>query len=118
MARANKKSELLRLEDLIDLAKKGQMIELEIKLRKQTMIQKVDFYSAESGGDIDTYLLIADYSFKLDGQMRTISKVYMFAAATDAKEETKTNANIANFRLQVDYGRLRAADIVFTEKFF
>jgi hypothetical protein len=119
MTRTNKKGEFGRLEDFIELAKQGRTIGVEIKLKRQSVIQKINFAKTEeSGGDIETYLLVADYLFKIEGQKHKISKVYMFATATESANANRANANIANFRLQVDYGRISAVGIKFAPKFF
>jgi hypothetical protein len=116
LAESNKKSELGRLEDFIELAKKGKPIKVEIELRKQSIIQKVDIDgTGDRSSEIETYLLIADYTFKFNGKTHKISKVYMFAATTESRDIAR---DIANARLQVDYERLSFAHIPFSKKFF
>jgi len=113
------KSHFGRLEDFIEMAKTGKRIEMEVELRKQSMIQVADVGEThDTNVEISTYLWIADYTFKTDGQIYKLSKVYMFAAAHDSPNSLRLNNTIANARLQVDYNRLKAAHINFHEKFF
>jgi hypothetical protein len=119
MTEMNAKGELCRLEDFIGFAREGKRVELEVGLRKQLMHQKVHPDETHDMKDnIATYLLIAEYTFTTDGQSRKMSKVYMYAALEESIRAAQANKNIANARLQADYGRLRAANIAFQEKFF
>jgi len=119
MTEMHERSEMGRLEDFIEFAKAGKQIEMEVELRKQSMTQKVHPEEThDMTGVINTYLLIADYTFKTDDQSHKVSKVYMFAAVEESADAARANRNIANFRLQVDYTRLKAANIAFQEKFF
>ena len=119
MTGINKGGELGRLEDFVELGRQGNRIEAEVELRKQSMIQKINTEGADdSGGDIETYLLMADYTFRMRDQTHKISKVYMFAVATESARAARANTTIANARLQVDYERLKAANVAFSERFF
>ena len=113
------KGNLGRLEDFIEVAKAGKRVEMDIELRKQQMIQEIDTGGAHDMHDkIHTYLLIADYIFKVDNELYRLSKVYTYAVDEESLDSIRVNKNIANARLQVDYNRLKAAHISFHEKFF
>ena len=113
------KDNLGRLEDFIEVAKAGKQVEMEVELREQSMIQVIHNREINDTEDkINTYLLIADYTFKIDDQLHKLSKVYMYAAAEESQNSLRVNRTIANARLQVDYNRLKAANINFHEKFF
>jgi hypothetical protein len=119
MNEINGQGQLSRLEDFIQLAKKGNRIELKVDLRKQSMMQNVDSDEADGKSDnIETYILVADYTFTMAGRPHKVSKVYMYAVATESRKTTRASAAIANLRLQLDYDRLKAANIAFSEAFF
>ena len=119
MAEMNNKDEIGRLEYFIGLARKGKRIKAEIELRKQPMIQKVHpSETPDMKDEINTYILIADYTFELDEPSHKVSKVYMFAVAEESVDAARINRNIANARLNMDYQRLKAVNIEFQEKFF
>jgi len=108
-----------RLEDFIEIAKAGKQVELKVELREQSMIQSINTGELNDAEDkISTYLLIANYTFKIDDQSHALSKVYMFATFEESLTSSRMNRTIANARLQVDYNRLKAAHINFHEKFF
>jgi hypothetical protein len=119
MNKINKRDEPGRLEDFIQFARKGNRIAAKIGLRKQSMIQNIATDETDGKSDnIKTYLLIADFTFTVSGRSHEVSKVYMFAVATESADATRANTAIANLRLQIDYERLKAVNISFTEKFF
>lgn len=112
-------AELLRIEDFIALAKEGKDVALDIELRKQPVSQKVHpGDSEEMKSEIDMYLLVADYHFRVGDWKKTVSKVYVYGSGEESLNETKINTSIANERLKMDYQRLRDAHISFEEKFF
>ena len=119
MVNSTEASQPARLEDVIELAKKGKQVQMEIELRKQPVTQKVHpQQTAEMKDEIETYLLIGDYTFKVEGKISKVSKVYMYAAVEGSANSVQVNRNIVNMRLQVDYGRLKAANITIEEKYF
>jgi hypothetical protein len=108
-----------RLEDFIALAREGKDIHGEVTLRKQLVEQKV--HPAETldmKSEIDMYLLVGDFTFRIGKEIQSVSKVYMFSSLEESQQAASVDRNIANERLKVDYQRLRAANISFEEKFF
>lgn len=119
MAEIHEKGKFGRLEDFIVLAKKEKDVQLEIGLRKQLVKQKVHPEETEEmKGEIDTYLLIGDYTFKVQGKVHKVSKVYMFGSSEESLDAAKVNKHIANERLKMDYRRLKDSDIEFEEKYY
>ncbi len=114
-----------RLEDFITLAQKGRSIQVKVELKKKMLKQKVHPEETDDqSSELDTYLLIADYSFEIKGEGNMqelfpyVSKTYMFATVEESLNSHRVNTNIANARLKMDYDRLKAANIHFEEKFF
>ena len=108
-----------RLEDFISFAKTGTKISTDIDLAKQFMSQKVHpGNSEEMKGEMDMYFLSAVYNFKIGGDLRKVSKVYMLSSAAESGDNSRINAQIANARLREDYKRLKDVGIAFDEKFF
>ena len=92
---------------------------MEVELKKLPVIQEV--HIVEGGGrhdKIQTYLLIAYYAFKFGDQVHRLSKVYMFATQEESLNSLRLNKEIANSRLQMDYQRMKKANIHFHEKYF
>jgi hypothetical protein len=112
-------SELVRIEDFIALAKKGKNVTLEIELLKQAISQKIHPGDTEERKrEIEMYLLIGSYTFKVDGTVNKVSKVYVYGSSDESANDVKINKNIANERLKMDYNRLKEANIKFREKYF
>jgi hypothetical protein len=119
MAGETEKGELIRLEDFIALAKEGKEVQLTVSLRKQLVQQKFHpEQTEEKKGEIDMYLLIADYSFQGAGKKGKVSKIYVSGTVGEPLNATKQNTYIANARLKMDYMRLREVDIIFEEIFW
>jgi hypothetical protein len=119
MVEVSGKSELLRIEDFIALAKEGKGVNVTIDLRKQPVVQKVHpGDTEESKGELDMYLLFGDYTFKIGKWEKVVSKVYMYGTVGETLNETKVNKSIANERLKLDYQRLKEVNIHFEEKYF
>jgi hypothetical protein len=119
MADVSGKYELGRLQDFIVLAKEGTEVQLSVDLRKQIVYHKVE--SGETGGgkgEVDMYLLIGDYSFKIRGGIEKVSKIYVSGTVGEPVNATRKNINIVNDRLKMDYMRLREANIIFEEVYF
>jgi hypothetical protein len=108
-----------RLEDFIDLARKGIDITLEITLRKHIITEKIHpDQTEEMKGEIERYLLLGNFTFKSEGAEQIVSKVYMLGSMEESRENTNVNKNIANERLKMDYKRLHDSGIAIEEKFF
>ncbi|HTZ18299.1 MAG TPA: hypothetical protein VMB78_07650 [Dissulfurispiraceae bacterium] len=108
-----------RLEDFISFAKTGTKLGVHVDLTKQFVSQRVHpGNNEEMKGEMDMYFLSAVYNFKVGGDVRKVSKVYMLASAGESSDEAKINAQIANARLREDYKRLNDVGIAFDEKFF
>lgn len=119
MAGVLEKGEFSRIEDFIALAKEGTDVHVSIELRKQLVAQKVHPEDTEEKkSEIDMYLLLGDYTFKVKGEEKKISKVYVYGSAEEPLVAAKENKNIANERLKMDYRRLREANIMLEEKYF
>ena len=112
-------AELVRIEDFIALAKGGKQVDASIKLRKQSVSQKVHpGQTEEMKGEMDMYLLIGDYSFTAGGEPKKVSKIYVYGSSEESLNDAKINKSIANERLKMDYKRLQDAKITFEEKYF
>lgn len=108
-----------RLEDVISIASEGKRVDMEVELKTQPMVQEVHIKEVDkTWHKIDTYLLIAFYTFKIDIQSYKCSKVYMFATDEESLITEEMNKDIANTRLRIDYKRFRDAHIHFQEVFF
>ena len=119
MVEVSGKSELLRIEDFIALAKEGKDVNVTIDLRKQPVSQKIHPGDTEElKGEIDMYLLFGDYTFKIGGWKKVVSKVYMYGSTGESLNDTRINMSIANERLKLDYQRLKDVNIHFEEKYF
>lgn len=114
-----------RLEDLIEIAQHGKTVRAKVELRKIPLAQKVHPDESNDGsGELDTYLLVGDFVFEVEGESRIetpsapISKTYMFATVGESNDARRMNTNIANARLRMDYQRLQNANIEIEEKYF
>jgi len=108
-----------RIEDFIALAREGKDVRAEVELRKQILTQKV--HPADTGdmkSEIDVYLLIGVYTFRVEKEVRQVSKVYVYGFFEEPAGAFWVNVNIANARLKMDYQRLKDAKITFEEKYF
>jgi len=119
MVEATETGQLSRLEDFIELARGGKRVKCDMELRKQSLAQRVHpEETPDMTDEIETYLLIGDYTFDMDKQSHKVSKVYMFATEEESLNAARVNKSIANSRLQMDYERLKGAGVTFKEKFF
>jgi hypothetical protein len=108
-----------RIEDVITLAGEGKEVSAEVDLRKQIVTQKVHPGDTEDmKSEIDVYLLIGAYTFWIGKEVRQVSKVYVYGFLEEPPGVFRTNINIANARLKMDYQRLKDAKIAFEEKYF
>ena len=108
-----------RIEDFIAIAKGGKAVNLSIELRKQLVTQQVPPGVTEDMKDeVGMYLLVADYFFKVEKDMKLVSKVYILGSSEESPDAVKVNASIANARLRMDYQRLKDAMIKFEENYF
>ena len=108
-----------RLEDYVALAQQGKRVRADVKLRKQTVQQKVHpEETTDMREEIGMYLLMADFTFTANGESGVVSKVYAFGAEGEPLESAKVNRSIATERLKVDYKRLKDSNIAVEEKYF
>jgi hypothetical protein len=113
------KNELVMLEDLILLAKEGKDVRVQVQLRKQDIGQQVDNGGkAKRKAELESYLLIGDYTCSVEGEVYEVPKVYIFGSEEESLTTAKTHKNIANERLKRDYQRLKDAKIKIEEKYF
>lgn len=111
--------ELLRIEDFIELAKKGRHVLVTVNLQKQMVSQKVHPNETMRVEDtLDMYLLCADYTFRAGDLEKVISKPYVYASSEESISESRISKSIANERLKMDYRRLKSANIECEEKYF
>jgi hypothetical protein len=108
-----------RIEDFIALAKGGKIVNVQVELGKKLVSQNVPPGVTEDMKDeVGMYLLIADYFFKIEKDMKLVSKVYILGSSEESPDAFKVNKNVANARLSMDYERLKDAQIKFEEKYF
>lgn len=107
-----------RIEDFIQQAHKGKKVTAQVSLRQETVRRLKIPKGKRSSRELETYLLIGEYTFTVGRRKHTVAKVYMFAAREESPEMEQENRSIANARLRMDYERLKAAGIPFEEKFF
>jgi len=108
-----------RIEDFIALAKEGKIVNLTVELGKKLVSQNVPPGVTEDMKDeVGMYLLTADYFFKVEKDIKLVSKVYILGSSEESPDALKVNASIANVRLKMDYRRLKDAKITFEEKYF
>ncbi len=108
-----------RIEDFIALGKEGKDVHAEVELKKRLVTQKVHPDETEDmKGEIDMYLLIGVYTFRVGNEVNQVSKVYMYGSLEEPPGVFWVNINIANTRLKMDYRRLKDAKITFEEKYF
>lgn len=113
------KIEFGRIEDYIAFAKKGKDVHAEVELKKKLVTQKVHPGDTEDmKSEIDMYLLIGAYTFRVGNEVKQVSKVYMYGSLEEPPGVFWVNINIANTRLKMDYKRLKDAKIIFEEKYF
>ncbi len=108
-----KKEKPMRLEDFIDLAKKGQEVRAEVELERRMIKEEL-----RTGEEVDAYVLVANYTFMAGKQTGKVSKIYMGGFDEEGPDTSDINRRIANERLKMDYQRLRKANINLEEKFF
>lgn len=109
----------IRLEDVIALAKAGKKCSGTVTLKKQGIKQKVHPEETEERKDeMDSYLLIGDYSFDVDAEKFQVSKVYVIGFGEESLDTARANRNIANGRLKMDFQRLKDAHIKFETEYF
>lgn len=107
-----------RIEDFIQQARKGKKVTVAVSLRREN-VKRLKIPRGKKGTqELETYLLIGNYTFTMNRRKYTVSKVYMFATKEGSEDLEQEKRSIANVRLRMDYDRLRAAGIQFEEKFF
>ena len=110
---------LNRLEYFIRLAKRGKKVDVEITLRKELVEQRVHpDQTDDMTGMTHMYLLFGDYLCECEGEVSTISKIYMYGTAEESVAASQVNKGVANERLKMDYRRIKDARIRFQEKYF
>lgn len=108
-----------RLEDFINLAKRGEGVLASVETKKMDIIQKVHpEYDEEGRGEVDAYILCGDYTFEVDGKTEKVSKVYMYGMKNNPLSIITLEREIANQRLKLDQQRLRNAGIEVCEQRF
>ncbi len=113
------KGKPVRLEDFIALAKGGKNVQAEIELNKQSIKQKAHPDETEDRRDeVDAYLLMGDYTFKVEEESWNVSKVYMMGFVGESLDAASLNKNIANDRLKMDYQRLKGTNVKLEAKYF
>jgi hypothetical protein len=119
MTAAQGDDRLNRLEYFIQLAKTGKKVRVEITLRKELLEQRVHPDETDDvTGMTHMYLLLGDYLCECEGEISTISKIYVYGKAEESVSTGRVNQGVANARLKMDYQRLKDAKIKFEEKYF
>jgi len=119
MAEAAATGEMTRLEDFIRLAKEGKDVHVMVELRKLTFKQKVHpGETEESTGEIESYLLVGDYTCRVKDVAHKIEKIYVMGSMEEPLDAARMHRNIANERLKMDYRRLKDARIKIEERYF
>ena len=108
---------LNRLEDFILLSKQGEKVSLDVHVRIEKILHQ-DEQCAGNQKQVDGYLFIADFSFSLNDQDYTVSKVYSLNYRIHDPYELHVDREVANARLKMDYTRLRQGGIKVLEKYF
>ena len=103
-------SNIKMLEDLIKEAASGKKVYLNLNPGRE--IVKL----VREGQEVDTVILLMEYSGKVDGKIFEFKKNYSFAE--DVEQYALDSLLISNNRLQMDYDRLKEAGIDFKEEFF
>lgn len=110
---------LNRLEYFVQLARRGKKVGVEVTLRKELVEQKVHPEETEDmTGMTHMYLLLGDFLCECEGEVNTISKIYVYGTAEESVSTGQVNKSVANARLKMDYQRLKDAKIKFSEKYF
>jgi hypothetical protein len=104
------------LDDLLAMAR-DRPISVEVKLATRQIIEKVLLELGEIE-QVESYLLSADFNFRMDNEPYRISIIYVQGYKAEPLEINGANRRIANFRLQRDYRRLQEAGIAVEEKYF
>lgn len=108
-----------RLEDYVVLARQGKRVQVDVKLRKQVVQQKVHpEETTDTRAEIGMYLLLADFTFTAEDESCVVTKVYAFGAQGEPLDSSNVSRSIATARLKMDYKRLKDANIAVDEKCF
>jgi len=108
-----------QLEDFIVLAGQGKEVRMSVELRKPILTPKFRPGEIEGmKGEMDMYLLVANYSFNVSGEIRKVSKIYGSGIVAELQDVAKQNSFIANRRLDIDYKRLEGSHIKFEKKYW
>ncbi len=119
MALAQEDKSLDRLKYFIELARRGKKVGVEVTLRKELVEQRM--HPDETDDMIKMthlYLLFGDYLCECEGEVSTISKIYVYGFAEEPELVGRVNKSLANARLKMDYEGLKDAKINFEEKCF
>ena len=108
---------LNRLEDFIVQSKHGKKVGVQIHLRREKILRQGDA-CAQGREVVDGYLFIADFTFSLDNEAYTVSKVYSLSYLTPNADDLQVDRQVANARLKMDYVRLHKAGIEVEERYF
>jgi hypothetical protein len=119
MAAAQHDKRLNRLEYFIERAQSGKKVGVEVTLRREQVEQRVHpDETDDKTGILHMYLLFGDYLCECEGEVSTVSKIYVYGLGDESGKNGQVNKNLANARLKMDYRRLKDAQIDFEEKYF
>lgn len=107
---AVEEKKMIRIEDVVAMAKEGKKIQLSVQLIIRPIVEKA---LAEIGEveDVEAYLLMGNFKLDIDGQLHEISKTYLRGYKSEFLEARAANLKIANSRLKSDYERLKSAGV-------
>ena len=90
-----KQSKFSRLEDFITLARKGYEVGLTVVLDKQLFTRKFAPYTmGDSGDEIDTYILAANYFFVVGEMNYEFTKFYAFGVEGDSPSAVQREIDV------------------------
>jgi hypothetical protein len=109
----------VRLEDFIVLAKGGKKVMVSVQLQKDIVTKKANLTHADQiKGEVDLYLLEADFSFSGGDAPGKLTKVYVIGFVDEPYDIRRQNISIANTRLRTDYKRLETDGLQFEKKYW
>jgi hypothetical protein len=119
MAEGAAKTQQRRLEDYVVLARQGKRVQVDVKIRKQVVQQKVHpEQTTDLRDEIGMYLLLADFTLTAEGESCVVTKVYAFGALREPLDSANVSRSIATARLKIDYQRLKDGNIAVDEEYF
>jgi hypothetical protein len=102
---ASERRPALRVEAFINLARSGIPVSVDVVLKRPDVLVK------EEEGEKKGFAYVADFVFTTDEGKTTIEKLYDQALYDDTEEQRARVKEVANKRLERDFGRLRRVGV-------